>query len=430
MDISTAYRANRRWVQTFEAIHLNDGSTNKICLREGGVYLITGGLGGIGLALAEYLAKTVRAKLILIGRRSLPERSQWSQWLATHDSQDAVSCKLQKILAIEELGAQVYVKSADVANAEQVELVISQISNQFGQINGVIHSAGIAGGGIVQLKTPDIANSVLAPKVKGTLVLEEALKNINLDFFLLCSSLSSILGGFGQVDYCAANSFLDAIAHRHASKYDRLAISINWDAWQEVGMAVETTIPELLKKGREENIQRGILPFEGADAFSRILRSRIPQIVISTQDLQTVIEQERSFKSRSLQEKFALLEGKLEQANLSRSTYSRPKLGNDYVAPRNEVQRTIANIWQQSLGIEQVGIHDDFFELGGDSLTAIQIISRLRKEFQIELPLHHFFERPTTVAGLAERVEAIRLTLIQALGSPIAAKEGRKEIEL
>ncbi|MHC5833830.1 MAG: SDR family oxidoreductase, partial [Nostoc sp.] len=90
-----------------------------------------------------------QAKLILIGRKGLPKRSQWEQWLATHDRQDAISCKLQKLLALEELGAQIQVNSADVANFEQMQAAIAQALRQFGEINGVIHAAGIAGGGMV-----------------------------------------------------------------------------------------------------------------------------------------------------------------------------------------------------------------------------------------------------------------------------------------
>lgn len=237
-----AYRGSHRWIQTFEAVPLDDRIAGKTKLKEAGVYLITGGLGGIGLVLAEHLAKTLQAKLILIGRGGLPERSEWEQWLINHDSQDTVSRKINKVRSLEKLGAEVEVKSADVTNSEEMQVVIAQALQKFGQINGVIHAAGIAGGGVTQLKTRDMATNVLAPKVKGTLILEEVFKNINLDFFVLCSSKTSILGEFGQIDYCAANAFLDAYAHRHTSTSDQLTVSISWDAWQEVGLAVESTL--------------------------------------------------------------------------------------------------------------------------------------------------------------------------------------------
>ncbi|MBV9388049.1 MAG: SDR family NAD(P)-dependent oxidoreductase [Chroococcidiopsidaceae cyanobacterium CP_BM_ER_R8_30] len=193
-DNVVAYRGEYRWVQTFEPVRL-DGAAKGITtrLRQGGVYLITGGLGGIGFVLAEYLAQTLRAKLLLVGRKPLPDRDKWVEWLATHDKQDDVSSKIRKVQALEKLGAEVLAVSADVADREQMQAAIAQTYQQFGAIHGVIHAAGIAGGGMIQLKAPEIAASVLAPKVKGTLVLELLFKDVKLDFLVLLSSITSVL---------------------------------------------------------------------------------------------------------------------------------------------------------------------------------------------------------------------------------------------
>jgi non-ribosomal peptide synthase protein (TIGR01720 family) len=400
-----AYRGYHRWIQTFEAVHLDESTSAKTKLKQGGVYLITGGLGGIGLVLAEYLAKTVQAKLILIGRKGLPERSHWNQWLETHDSKDSVSRKIQKMLALEELGSEVEVKSADVANYEEMQVAVSEALEKFGQINGVIHAAGIAGGGIIQLKTEDVVNSVLAPKVKGTLVLEEIfnLKNINLDFLVLCSSHSSILSEFGQIDYCAANAFLDIYAHDRTSKSDQFTVAINWGTWQEVGMAVETALPEQLKLQREENLKKGILSQEGAEAFNRILLSSLPHVVVSPQDFQTVIEQDNAFNY--LEQELALL-SEISTTKIAQLSHARPNLANAYVAPRNEVEQTFANIWQHFLGIEKIGIYDNFFELAGDSIITIQIVAKAN-QLGLELTSQQMFMHQTiaelaTATGVAE----------------------------
>ncbi len=387
-----AYRGYHRWVQTFEAVPLDDRIAGKTKLREGGVYLITGGLGDIGLVLAEYLAKTLQAKLILIGRGGLPERSEWEEWLVSHDSQDPVTRKIQKVLALEELGAEVEVKSADVTNSEEMQAVIAQALQRFGQINGAIHAAGIAGGGVIQIKTRDMATNVLAPKVKGTLVLEEVLKNVNLDFLMLFSSQTSILGEFGQVDYCAANAFLDAYAHRHASTFAQLTVAINWDAWQEVGMAVKTVMPSEIKQGREESLKKGILPQEGVDVFNRVLQIRLSQIVISTQDFLAVIEQNNSFEY--LKEGLTLLEEKLSSVNFSKANHPRPNLGNDYIAPRNQIEQMLADIWQEILGIDKIGIYDNFFELGGNSINTIQIAAKANQA-KLKLTSQQFFQYQT-----------------------------------
>lgn len=375
-----AYRGNYRWVQTFEPILIEKPAEDKIRLRQAGVYLITGGMGGIGLVLAEYLAKTVQAKLILLGR-SIP-------------SED--SPQMEKVRQLEGFGAQVLVLAADVTNEQQMQNAIAQSLESFGEIHGVIHTAGIAGGGMIQLKIPEIAESVFAPKIQGTLILNNVLKNINLDFLVLSSSLSSIQGGFGQVDYCAANAFLDAFAHWNTSINNQFTVAINWDAWQEVGMAVNTIVPDELKKWREESLKNAILPAEGVDAFSRILANSLPQILVSTQDLQTGIEQ---INQLGLPQKFAQKSVKSRQVSATRHT--RTLQASTYIAPRNQTEEIIANIWQELIGIEKIGIYDNFFELGGHSLLAVQTISRLRENFQVELPLRTLLFDAPTIADLA-----------------------------
>jgi len=382
-----AYRGKHRWVQSFESVTLEKAADLKHRLRQNGVYLITGGLGGIGLALAEYLAQVVKAKLVLIARTILPERGEWDQWLKIHDEQDIIGQKIRKVRSIEGLGAEVLVISADVTNMNQMKAAIAQIYDRFGSIHGVVHAGGVPGGGMMQLKTPEIAEEVLAPKVKGTLVLGKMLNETKLDFFVLCSSINSFLGGIGQVDYCAANAFLDAYAHQHHSINS--TISINWCAWQEVGMAVSTALPEDLKEEREQSLKLGISPEEGKEVFSRILNSSFPQVVVSTQDL--LPRMALSIKSAAS----GPVE-KAQKASLAEPRYARPDLTSDYVVPGNPTEHTIAEIWQQMLGIEKVGIHDNFFDLGGHSLLVARIVASLRNAFpQVEFPMGSVLERPT-----------------------------------
>ncbi len=386
-DKVIAYRGFNRWVQTFESVRFDETKIEKPRLRKQGVYLITGGLGGIGLVVAEYLARTVQAKLLLIGRSALPNRDEWEQWLTTHDETDSTSHKIRKIQELEQLGAEVLVVSADVSNYEQMLWAIAQVQQQFGQLNGVIHAAGVPGGGVIQRKTQPEAESILAPKVKGTLVLDAIIKDIPLDFFILTSSMNSIIGGFGQVDYCAANAFLDAFAHCNFSKRGTLTTSINWDTWQEVGMAVNTTMPQQLEELRAENLEQGILPNEGVDALTRALGSTIPQIVVSSSDFLNLLKQDNSYNEKRVLEF-------LDPTSKFNSKYPRPELSNDYIAPRNEIEQKLIEIWQEILGIERIGIYDNFFELGGDSLMGIQLISRLNNVFESKIAVAKLYECP------------------------------------
>ncbi|HSE16101.1 MAG TPA: SDR family NAD(P)-dependent oxidoreductase [Pyrinomonadaceae bacterium] len=238
-DTVVAYRNDARWVQFLEPLTLKAQDGPPAQLREDGVYLITGGLGGIALALADYLAQTVRAKLILLARSEMPPRAHWKEWLTTHDAGDPVSGRIKKLQAIEEHGGEVVIVRGDVTDRQRMHEVVAEIQRRFGVLHGVVHAAGIGSGGLMQLKTSQQAAAVLAPKVQGLRALEFVLKDVDLDFFLLCSSLSSVLGSVGQVDYCAANFFLDAFARYDSLKTGRSTVSVNWDAWQEIGLATK-----------------------------------------------------------------------------------------------------------------------------------------------------------------------------------------------
>lgn len=234
-----AYRGRERLVQTFELAALPE-QLQQPRLRHQGVYLITGGLGGIGLVLADYLAKTCQARLVLLGRSGLPPRSAWAEWLSSHPDSDRISQQIRQVQTLETSGAEVLVLAADVTNRMQMETAVSQTLATFGSLNGVIHSAGLPGGGLIQLKTPQAATQVLAPKVQGTQILAQVLQSVSLDFLCLCSSVIGITGGVGQVDYCAANAFMDVFAETHTQQTGCFTLSINWDGWQEVGMLANT----------------------------------------------------------------------------------------------------------------------------------------------------------------------------------------------
>ncbi|HEY9419873.1 MAG TPA: SDR family NAD(P)-dependent oxidoreductase, partial [Thermoanaerobaculia bacterium] len=237
-----AYRSGRRWVQSYESVRLEDSAVQSAPFRDRGVYLITGGLGGLGLTFAEFLAREHRARLVLLGISALPDRETWDEWLGTHGEADRISQRIHKLRELESMDAEVLVVSADVADREQMRAAVHEGLAHFGELHGVIHAAGLAGGGMIQLKTAEVAGRVLSPKVAGTRALLDALAGIDIEFLALCSSTIAVAGGLGQVDYCAANNFLDALAYDMAISGGPRTVSINWGAWEEVGMAVAAGI--------------------------------------------------------------------------------------------------------------------------------------------------------------------------------------------
>jgi acyl transferase domain-containing protein/thioesterase domain-containing protein len=232
-----AWRGPDRWVQSTDPVRIDTAAPIEARLREGGVYLITGGLGGIGFELAKHLVQSCRAKVALLGRSALPAREAYAGWLSEHNDQDATSKAIRKIQLLESLGGEVLPLTADVTDVDQMKRAVALTLKRFGSLQGVVHAAGILQDSLIQLKTRAEADRVILPKVKGALVLQAALQGTNLDFLALCSSVSSFLGLPGQVDYTAANAFLDAFARKRTWQDGLRTISINWSAWQQVGMA-------------------------------------------------------------------------------------------------------------------------------------------------------------------------------------------------
>jgi acyl carrier protein len=219
---------------------------------------------------------------------------------------------------------------------------------------------------------------------------------VPLDFVVLFSSVTAVLSQPGQSDYAAANGFLDAFAKAERLSGGLPVVSIDWDAWQEVGMAVETEVPEALRAWREESLRQGVSPAQGVEALERALRGALPQLAVSRRDFQARIEE--SYASGGLEELAASAAGEKREA------HARPALSSAYVPPRSEAEQKIAAIWEEILGIEKVGVNDNFFDLGGNSLIGLKVISRVKSEFQAEISAVTLFEGPT-VSALARLVQ-------------------------
>src|SRR6202451_242829 len=366
-------------------------------LRDGGVYLITGGLGGIGLAFAEYMYQQVKAKLVLVGRTGLPPKAEWAGLLAAEEGggkQEGIQEKIRKVMRLEQAGAEVMVVAADVAELEQMQGVVRQAAERFGTIHGVFHAAGLPGQGLTQLKSAQTAARVLAPKIQGTLVLEAALKHVPLDFLLLVSSSPSFTGGGpGQIDYCAANSFLDAYARRNFVKHG-ITVAMNfgewqWDAWSEGLQGFQPEVREAFIANRKKF---GIAFEEGMEAINRVLSADIPQVIVVAENFVGQVEGSNECTARKL----------TEEVNKTRKqqqrSYPRPALGTSYVAAGNELERKIAEIWQRVLGIESIGVQDNLFDLGGNSLVGLQVIADLKKELEADITPIALYEAPTVSA--------------------------------
>ena len=396
-----AYRGDYRWVKSFEAIEdqnslkyeRSDLTSHNALLKQQGVYLITGGFGGIGRILAEHLSEHFNARLILLGRTELIGQESWDEWLAVHEEDDAMSNKIQFIRSLENKGAKVMVASSDVSDAVAMKQIIELASDKMGEINGVIHTAGLPAGGLIQLKTKQSAVEILSAKVLGGEVLDQLFNTDQLDFMLLCSSLSAIIAPIGQVDYTAANIYLDTLA-KERQRRGLFTVSINWDEWLETGMALDYKSDQ----GNEMHDRPGLLNNEGIEIFLRALEQRYSQVIISSSNLDV--------RLRPLLFSHCVPSTDQSSEIDDENKYDRPQLTSSMVKAETPTQIQLADIWKGLFKLNDIGMHDNFFELGGHSLLAVQAVALIRESFDISLSIDTFLDLGT-IEKLASHIDAM-----------------------
>jgi phthiocerol/phenolphthiocerol synthesis type-I polyketide synthase E len=375
----TALRGGKRWEQRFAPA--DAGTSPRSALRREGAYVVTGGLGGIGLTIARLLTAQYGARVLLLGRRPAGDRQEMLDEL-NHD------------------GAVVYYRTVDAADRAGLASVLASAEAEFGRIGGVFHCAGVAGAGLAAHKAEDDTRAVLGPKVAGTAALSAALSGLGHapDFVLLCSSHNALLGRFGQVDYCAANAYMDAFAHAAAGLPTRW-LSVNWDVWADVGMACETGLPEQLRQWRRETLAYAIRPREAEQAIRQVLAVDAPQVIVSTRDFREVAGRHTGEEER----RFRRAVGRFRASKPVKAPSATPSGSGE--APGTALETQIARLWSEVLGVDGIGIHDDFLDLGGHSLLATVLLGRVSQEHGSRISLRTFLEHPT-VAGLAAMIEA------------------------
>jgi acyl transferase domain-containing protein/acyl carrier protein len=378
-DLSIAYRGNSRWIQCFEPLNL-ERINNERAWNQGGVYLIVGGLGEVGMCIARHLAQISQAKIIMTSRS------------------DPTAHRLSKVQEFEAIGAEVWIARADAADQAQMDSLLSEIDRRYGALHGVFYTAGVSGDAFfspVQEITEDQCEAHFRSKVMGLHVLAKALENRSLDFCVIFSSISSVLGGLGFSAYAAANRFIDVFTQHYNQQHNGWWTCVNWDTWRT---------RENLHDGMGATVATfDMLPDEATEALSRVILNRpLSRVINSTGDLESRIDQwVRLLSIREAE----------TQSREGRQLYPRPSFMGAYVEPTNDTEKIIVEIWQSLLGFAPIGVNDNFLELGGHSLIATQIISRLRQRFRVHLPLAILLMSPT----VSELALAIELAIIEEI---------------
>ncbi len=374
-------RGAHRWLPSYEPQRIDRTGAPRRAIRSGGVYLITGGLGGLGLEIAGHLARTAQARLVLVGRSTWPARAEWEGWIASHGTDDQTRRVLERLLAFESAGAEIRLHTADAGRLDAMAALFDAVEREWGPINGVIHAAGAIGADTHRpLDEYDAAQCAaqFAPKLDGVRVLDRLLRDRDVDFCVLMSSIASVLGGLGFAAYAAANAALDTAAQGAERLWPGRWLAMNWDSWRvrdDDGRG-----PGQLLRLLEMSAA------EGLDAFLRVLHhGTAAQTLVTRGDLGPRL---------------------LQWIDLPRRAQTTPPVPVPVVA-MGDVQEGIITIWRRLLGHDRIGPDDDFFDLGGHSLLATQVMAQLRHLFGIALPMSALFRHPT-VRALADAVEAAR----------------------
>ncbi|MGV7211647.1 amino acid adenylation domain-containing protein [Oxalobacteraceae bacterium A2-2] len=376
-----ALRAGARWHRVFEPLAAHPAAAAHAFV-EGGVYFITGGLGRIGLALAQQLCERFHADVVLAGR-SLPSADD-----------AAGAARLARIDACSAQGGRIRLVQADAAERDAMAAALDAAEREFGRIDGIIHCAGDVADAIEPLETISEADCLrqFLPKAGGLLVLDELLREREVGFCMAMSSLSAILGGIGFGVYAGSNIYMDTFCHEKHRSGDRRWLSVNWDGWNFAQTAEDKFFDML----HENHIP-------GADAvaaLSQALRiGHAPQLVCSTTGLEARhrrwIERAGPAQPEAAppQEAVAAADGALLPV---------PDNG------RNGIDEALLGIWRDLFGMAQVGIRDNFFELGGDSLLLARLLARIRAEFGERadtLTLASMFHSPS-IEGISDLISA------------------------
>jgi phthiocerol/phenolphthiocerol synthesis type-I polyketide synthase E len=377
----TAFRGPARWVRSWEPAR---GTEDAAGLRAGGAYLFSGALTSAGWVMMEHLAVTLGARVGLVVDPALPERADWDAYAASAAARHGTLVHtLNWLRAAEERGVAPLLLRASMDDAAALRAAVERARAEFGALHGVVHApalgaavgyAPLAGG------APAEFAAELARLERELDALRSATDGMELDFIHLQSSVVPASGGTGVGAAAAALALVDACVQRVVAEGGARWTSIGWDRWRVDGEGGDAA-------------GEGILPAQGIRAFERLAAlGGEPRVVVTGRDPAA-----RPASPATREEGEAL--------------HARPELGTDFLPPASPEEETLAGVWRELFGIGEIGVRDDFFQLGGHSLLAMQLVSRVRDLFDVELPLPAIFEAPT-ISGLAELIgEAILLEL-------------------
>lgn len=360
--------------------------------RTDGSYLITGGLGDLGLSVARWMTEQGARRLILLGRTKLPPRSCWN----SAEPGSRMADQIAAIRKMENQGASVHLASVDVADEGELTGFLNEyLAEGWPPIRGVVHAAGVLHDGLLAQLDEAALTSVLRPKMVGGWLLHKLLENAPLEFFVLFSSAGSLLGQPGQGNYAAANAFLDALAHQRSAR-GQPALSINWGAWTGLGFADSAGGRRLATRLALLGIS-SLAPTDALEVMGRLLRQHSTQTAVVPVDWSRYSQFYPAGTESPLLSDLAH-----EEANNSPSA-TPPREKRDALlaaAPaerRQLIQSYLAEIVARVLGLpaSKVDVQQPLSNLGLDSLMAVELKNRIAVDLGVNVPMVTFLSEPS-----------------------------------
>jgi len=386
-DKIVAYRGLNRWVQTVENYPILPPQSSRSHIKNNGTYLIIDGTGNAGFAIAENLSKTSDLNIVLIGPQ-IPVEKQWKDWLKNHSPEDKISRKISKIVELKKQGINILVVQADVSSKNQLAKAFEKVKSDFAHIDGVFYvndQISKSDLGAISSMDQNQFSEQLSAKTEEILHLKQLIKEETLQFVIVVSSFTTILPGPGLIIQSAIRHFIDALVHEenkssnHTAKWE--ALNLSYDEIEKATFQENSLLaPAQLKRGVLGNF---IATEEGEEVFKRILsvNNGESHIIISPVHLPSLIEE---WESPGIEDPVEELQFVVKD--------TRPVLATPYVAPASDLEQKLVKIWEELLGYTPIGIRDDFFQLGGDSLSMIRLIARIHKFFGVQISLQDSFE--------------------------------------
>lgn len=400
-DYIASYRNGERYIEIFERMNMAVTPDRPFEVKNNGAYIITGGMGGIGGEICKYLASHTEANICLLGRSVFPEREKWDD-IVENGADGKIKSRIKSIMQSEKWGARVDLYNADVTDYEQIEKVFRGIREKYGRINGVFHCAGVAGNGFIMRKDEHSFRQVIAPKVLGTWNLDKITENDDLDIFVLFSTIFTLIGGPGQSDYCAANSYLDAYT-AYRNKKGKRTLTINWPGWNETGMAADFGLVET------SGLFKTLSNSKAVGIFDEIVNKDIPRVFAGEFDFDAM-----GFILDNLNINFSadikqLIDKRMKQLKVLQKTEDNTALYNAFVVGKGEdeltgTEKKVAQIWAHIIGLEEINIYDQFGEMGGDSILASNLLKEMDKNYPNMINISDIYTYPT-VNDMAEYLD-------------------------